>query len=147
MPIYEYRCASCGFDKEYLQKLSDAPIAVCESCGKPSMTKLVSAAGFQLKGSGWYVTDFKNSGAKKDKPASKSDGEGKLDATAGGTGGAAADKPSGEAKTSGDAKTSSEAKTSGEAKTFGEPGSSSEAKGSKDGKSAAGAGSGPPPAP
>jgi len=60
MPIYEYRCSECGFDKEYLQKLSDAPIALCESCGKPTMTKLISAAGFQLKGGGWYVTDFKN---------------------------------------------------------------------------------------
>ena len=63
MPIYEYRCTACGFEKEYLQKLSDAPIEVCEECGKPSMTKLVSAAGFQLKGSGWYITDFKNNGA------------------------------------------------------------------------------------
>ena len=63
MPIYEYRCRSCGFEKEYLQKLSDAPIADCPSCGKAEMAKLVSAAGFQLKGSGWYATDFKNSGA------------------------------------------------------------------------------------
>jgi putative FmdB family regulatory protein len=64
MPIYEYRCASCGFEKEYLQKLSDAPITVCESCSQPTMTKLVSAAGFQLKGSGWYATDFKSGGQK-----------------------------------------------------------------------------------
>jgi len=67
MPIYEYRCGACGFEKEYLQKLSDAPITVCESCGRPSMTKLVSAAGFQLKGSGWYATDFKNGGTKPKK--------------------------------------------------------------------------------
>ncbi len=60
MPIYEYRCRTCGFEKEYLQKLSDAPIEVCESCGKATMSKLLSAAGFQLKGSGWYATDFKN---------------------------------------------------------------------------------------
>jgi len=60
MPIYEYRCAACGFEKEYLQKLSDAPISGCERCGQPAMAKLVSAAGFQLKGSGWYATDFKN---------------------------------------------------------------------------------------
>lgn len=60
MPIYEYRCGSCGFEKEYLQKLSDAPITDCPSCGRAAMSKLVSAAGFQLKGSGWYVTDFKN---------------------------------------------------------------------------------------
>ena len=68
MPIYEYRCKECGFEKEYLQKLSDAPIELCEQCGKPSMGKLLSAAGFQLKGSGWYVTDFKNGGGKG-KPA------------------------------------------------------------------------------
>jgi len=60
MPIYEYRCRTCGFEKEYLQKLADAPIEVCESCGKATMSKLLSAAGFQLKGSGWYATDFKN---------------------------------------------------------------------------------------
>ena len=66
MPIYEYRCRSCGFEKEYLQKLSDAPITDCPSCGKAEMGKLVSAAGFQLKGSGWYATDFKNNGARKD---------------------------------------------------------------------------------
>ena len=67
MPIYEYRCDQCGLEKEYLQKISDAPISVCPGCGS-SMTKLISAAGFQLKGSGWYVTDFRNSGAK---PAAK----------------------------------------------------------------------------
>ncbi len=67
MPIYEYRCAGCGFAKEYLQKLSDAPITACPSCGQPEMVKLVSAAGFQLKGSGWYATDFKNAGVKPKK--------------------------------------------------------------------------------
>ena len=60
MPIYEYRCGGCGFKKEYLQKLSDPLITDCPSCGKPQMVKLVSAAGFQLKGTGWYATDFKN---------------------------------------------------------------------------------------
>ncbi len=76
MPIYEYRCAACGFEKEYLQKLSDAPITDCERCGRPTMAKLVSAAGFQLKGSGWYATDFKNNGSRpKAKEASKTDGE------------------------------------------------------------------------
>jgi putative FmdB family regulatory protein len=72
MPIYEYRCQACGFEKEFLQKLSDAPIRDCPSCGKPAMSKLVSAAGFQLKGTGWYATDFKNSGAK---PAKSGGGE------------------------------------------------------------------------
>ena len=75
MPIYEYRCRSCGFAKEYLQKLSDAPITDCPSCGKAEMGKLVSAAGFQLKGSGWYVTDFKNNGAAKKDGGEKKDGD------------------------------------------------------------------------
>lgn len=60
MPIYEYHCDSCGVAKEHLQKMSDEPIAVCPECGSHDYHKLVSAAGFQLKGSGWYVTDFKN---------------------------------------------------------------------------------------
>lgn len=73
MPIYEYRCGSCGFEKEYLQKLNDAPITDCPSCGQTAMAKLVSAAGFQLKGSGWYVTDFKNSGSGA--PKNRADGK------------------------------------------------------------------------
>ena len=68
MPIYEYQCAECGFQEEYLQKVSEPPLTVCPSCGKPKFVKMISAAGFQLKGSGWYATDFKG-GAKpaKDK--------------------------------------------------------------------------------
>ena len=69
MPIYEYRCEACGHQQEFLQKVSDAPLTVCPQCGKPAFSKMLSAAGFQLKGSGWYVTDFRNSGAK---PAAKS---------------------------------------------------------------------------
>ena len=65
MPIYEYRCNSCGAKKEHLQKMSDAPIAICPACGSSSYIKLISAAGFQLKGSGWYVTDFKNNNNRK----------------------------------------------------------------------------------
>lgn len=73
MPIYEYRCAGCGFQNEYLQRMSDAPLTDCPECGKRSFNKLVTAAGFQLKGSGWYATDFRNNGSKpkkeQDKPA------------------------------------------------------------------------------
>ena len=68
MPIYEYRCESCGHQQEFLQKVSDAPHTTCPKCGKPSLSKLLSAAGFQLKGSGWYATDFKTAGKK---PAEK----------------------------------------------------------------------------
>ena len=59
MPIYAYRCDACGFAKDVLQKMSDAPLSVCPECGKDAFRKQVTAAGFQLKGSGWYVTDFR----------------------------------------------------------------------------------------
>jgi putative FmdB family regulatory protein len=59
MPIYAYRCEACGFAKDVLQKMSDPQLTVCPSCGKESFKKQVTAAGFQLKGSGWYVTDFR----------------------------------------------------------------------------------------
>jgi putative FmdB family regulatory protein len=62
MPIYEYHCDACGVNKEHLQKMSDAPVAACPACGSHDYKKCVTAAGFQLKGSGWYATDFKNSG-------------------------------------------------------------------------------------
>ncbi|HET7596350.1 MAG TPA: zinc ribbon domain-containing protein [Burkholderiales bacterium] len=71
MPIYEYRCADCGYQKEYLQRMSDAPLTDCPECGKRSFNKLVSAAGFQLKGGGWYATDFKNSGSRGRKDSDK----------------------------------------------------------------------------
>ena len=60
MPIYEYRCNSCGAEKEHIQKIHDAPLTICPVCGSSNYTKRISAAGFQLKGSGWYVTDFRN---------------------------------------------------------------------------------------
>lgn len=59
MPIYAYRCEACGFAKDVLQKISDAPLSDCPSCGKAEFRKQVTAAGFQLKGTGWYVTDFR----------------------------------------------------------------------------------------
>jgi len=64
MPIYEYRCSACGYEKDALQKLSDPPLRDCPECGESALVKLISAAGFQLKGSGWYATDFKSSGTK-----------------------------------------------------------------------------------
>ena len=70
MPIYEYRCNACDHKFEALQKFSDAPLVTCPACANDALVKLVSAAGFQLKGSGWYQTDFKSSGAK---PAAKPD--------------------------------------------------------------------------
>jgi putative FmdB family regulatory protein len=63
MPIYAYRCEECGFAKDVLQKISDPVLTVCPSCGKSSFKKQVTAAGFQLKGTGWYVTDFRGGSA------------------------------------------------------------------------------------
>ena len=63
MPIYAYRCTVCGHAKDVLQKLSDPLLSTCPACGAEAFTKQVTAAGFQLKGSGWYVTDFKGGGA------------------------------------------------------------------------------------
>lgn len=73
MPIYAYRCGACGFQKDVLQKMSDDPLTVCPSCGKDAFAKQVTAAGFQLKGSGWYVTDFR--GGASGKPAPSAGGE------------------------------------------------------------------------
>ena len=83
MPIYEYRCAECGHQEDHLQKASERPLSKCPSCGKKAYKKLLSAAGFQLKGSGWYATDFKGTGKKaaekkvdlktENKPEAKSD--------------------------------------------------------------------------
>jgi putative FmdB family regulatory protein len=68
MPIYEYRCQACGHQEEFLQRVNEPPFTECPVCHKPTFQKLLSAAGFQLKGSGWYATDFKN---KSSKPAEK----------------------------------------------------------------------------
>jgi putative FmdB family regulatory protein len=72
MPIYAYRCEACGFAKDALQKVSDAPLTVCPSCSQSSFKKQLTAAGFQLKGSGWYVTDFRGGSGGAPKPAADS---------------------------------------------------------------------------
>ena len=64
MPIYEYQCQSCSHELEKLQKISDAPLSLCPQCGKEELRRKISAAGFRLKGGGWYETDFKKSGKK-----------------------------------------------------------------------------------
>jgi putative FmdB family regulatory protein len=89
MPIYEYRCQSCGHELEKLQKISDQPLVDCPECGKPALTKLISAAGFRLKGGGWYETDF-----KKDNKRNLA-GDGKSDKKSGG-----GSESKGESKTS-----------------------------------------------
>jgi len=111
MPIYEYRCGACGHELEVLQKLSEPPLSECPQCNKQALSKLISPVGFQLKGSGWYATDFKGNGktpsseAKKEdgsaksEPKSESSGESKPKSESGGeskaTATAEASKPSG----------------------------------------------------
>ncbi len=74
MPIYAYKCGSCGHAKDVLQKISDAPLTACPACGAEAFSKQVTAAGFQLKGSGWYVTDFRGgSGGGASAPAPAAD--------------------------------------------------------------------------
>ena len=102
MPIYAYRCEACGFAKDVLQSMSAAPLTDCESCGKPEFRKQVTAAGFQLKGSGWYVTDFRNGAA----PAAKA-----------GDGGAAAPAAAGTTATATAAATTAASTTSAPAST------------------------------
>ena len=83
MPIYAYKCGSCGHAKDVLQKMSDPPLTQCPACGAEAFTKQVTAAGFQLKGSGWYVTDFRGGSGGTAAPATS-------DKTASGTDAAAA---------------------------------------------------------
>lgn len=89
MPIYEYECSECGHKLEVMQRMSDARLKTCPSCHEDALVKLVSAAGFQLKGTGWYETDFKNKG----RPEKKS-GEGDADKSSGKDGESATDKTS-----------------------------------------------------
>ncbi|NML43791.1 zinc ribbon domain-containing protein [Ramlibacter sp. G-1-2-2] len=96
MPIYAYKCGSCGHAKDVLQKISDAPLTACPSCGADTFAKQITAAGFQLKGSGWYATDFRGGSsagsAAADKPADKPADSGKSDSSS--TPAAKSDAPS-----------------------------------------------------
>ena len=77
MPIYAYGCSSCGLQKDVMQKITDAPLSTCPACGKQTLVKQLTAAGFQLKGSGYYVTDFKRGSQK---PGAEKPEAGKADA-------------------------------------------------------------------
>lgn len=77
MPIYEYRCDACDHELERLQKMSDEPLTDCPACGKPALRRLISAAGFRLKGGGWYETDFKSKGQRNLANDGKASGDGK----------------------------------------------------------------------
>jgi putative FmdB family regulatory protein len=101
MPIYEYKCSACGHQEDHLQKLSEPALTKCPACGKKKYAKQLTAAGFQLKGSGWYATDFKGSGKKADA---------KADA-----------KPEAKAETKSESKTEAKSETKSEAKTEAKP--------------------------
>ena len=111
MPIYEYHCSSCGFQKEYLQKVSAPLLSVCPDCGKQTFDKMLTAAGFQLKGGGWYATDFKNSGAR---PAAKTAGQ---DGAESKTGTASESESKSEGKSESESKSESKSKSDGKSES------------------------------
>jgi putative FmdB family regulatory protein len=84
MPIYAYRCTDCGAQKDHLQKMSDAPLTVCPACGANTYTKQLTAPGFQLKGSGWYATDFKGGSTSTPAKTEATPTSGTTDASCGG---------------------------------------------------------------
>ena len=104
MPIYAYKCSSCGFAKDVLQKISDAPLTQCPECAAEAFSKQLTAPGFQLKGTGWYATDFKNSGSAP-KPAESK-----------GAGGDAASAPAGDSAAAAPAPAATPAPVAAEAK-------------------------------
>ena len=99
MPIYAYKCGSCGHAKDVLQKISDAPLTVCPACGAEAFSKQVTAAGFQLKGSGWYVTDFRGGSGGSSAPAAEAKSESKTESSASASGGDAPKKEASSAST------------------------------------------------
>jgi putative FmdB family regulatory protein len=106
MPIYEYECKACGHRLEMIQKISDDPLTECPECREPELKKLISAAGFRLKGGGWYETDFKRNNKKNlvQADASKENKEKKATDAPDKKSGESTDSKSGESKSSGSAK-------------------------------------------
>jgi putative FmdB family regulatory protein len=117
VPIYEYRCSACAFQKEYLQKVSDPLLSVCPECGKETFGKMLTAAGFQLKGGGWYVTDFKNNGAKSAAKLAGENGAAKQSESKSASGGESKSANEGESKSKGDSKGDSKNGSKVETKT------------------------------
>ena len=122
MPFYEYECSACGHTLEVLQKISDAPLTECPNCQQETLTKLISRAGFKLTGTGWYETDFKNSGKKAAGSGASAGGKGGTSASSGQSDGQSGSQSSG----SGDAGAGQAAGTS--AASASESGGSKEAK-------------------
>lgn len=97
MPIYAYKCESCGHAKDVLQKVSDEPLTECPACGAPTFRKQLTAAGFQLKGTGWYVTDFRNGGSAAKGAGAGTAAGAAAEASAASSGGKETSTPCGEA--------------------------------------------------
>ena len=137
MPIYAYKCAECSHQMDVIRKVSDPPLLDCPNCGKPALVKQVTAAGFQLKGAGWYVTDFRDQGSGKKKDGAKPDEKATTEQ--------AADSKSG-SKTEAKSDTGADAKTAAkfDAKTESKSDSKSESK--TESKTESGSKSAPAPA-
>jgi putative FmdB family regulatory protein len=115
MPIYEYRCTHCGHQLDALQKVSDEPLKVCPKCSESALVKKISAAGFRLKGGGWYETDFKS--GKKRNVMGDGGGDGKSDAGAKESGGGASGESGGSSGGGGEKKSNEGSKGSGSTST------------------------------
>ena len=130
MPIYAYKCAECSHQMDVIRKVSDPPLLDCPNCGKPALVKQVTAAGFQLKGAGWYVTDFRDQGSGKKKDGARPDEKATTEQAADSKSESKADAKSdtgADAKTAAksDAKTESKSDSKSESKTESKTGSGS----------------------
>lgn len=128
MPIYEYRCQSCGHELEKLQRLSDPVLTDCPDCGKAELRRLISAAGFRLKGAGWYETDFKQSNQRNlaDSPGDKGDRSARTDSSDNAANSAPKSDSKSDSKT--DSKADSKSDSKSNSKTGSQTGAKSEAK-------------------
>ena len=141
MPIYAYKCAECSHQMDVIRKVSDPPLLDCPSCGKPALVKQITAAGFQLKGAGWYVTDFRDQGSGKKKDGVKPDEKATTDQSADSKG---ESKTETKSDTGADAKTAAKSDTKTESKSDSKSETKSESKG-ESGSKPAPAPAGPPP--
>ena len=140
MPIYAYKCAECSHQMDVIRKVSDPPLLDCPNCGKPALVKQVTAAGFQLKGAGWYVTDFRDQGSGKKKDGAKPDEKATTEQAADSKSESKADAKS---DTGADAKTAAKSDTKTESKSDSKSESKTESK-TESGSKSAPAPSGPP---
>ncbi len=137
MPIYAYKCAECSHQMDVIRKVSDPPLLDCPNCGKPALVKQVTAAGFQLKGAGWYVTDFRDQGSGKKKDGAKPDEKATTEQ--------AADSKS-ESKTEAKSDTGADAKTAAKSDAKTESKSDSKSESKTESKTESGSKSAPAPA-